>query len=1673
MAGFKLNLFKGIRPRTSSIKLPPGEAQTALNVDLGSGDIEPFYNIGTEQAVSAGRATRTIHRFDNNGDPIWLEWDDFVDVARGPVKDDVLERTYYTGDTAGTGAPKMTNTELVGSGGGPYPESWVYIGVPAPANAPTITAGTLPEDVLVGDRFVPHGGIVSDELIVDNVNYTVYPGTGTENAQWTPNAAAEGTINFDVDVGTTFRVTSIINANKVKLESGSSPGIFARTLNSDQTTINDWNPYDEGGTTQEATFEGFRIPVGVDTTIIGHNLAIGDIIKVSALSVPLSWIPAFTDIHYEQAWLDPSQKSQLGSLFWTVPNARITPSLVSGGTQWDITGSFYYDVDRLASAAQVEDRTYVYTYVTENDEEGPPSEPSITTPTLDGAFVLVGDLDLPPTIGYTIDKMRLYRTNSTVAGTEYQFVKEFPVSQTTSDTVPSAQLGEIIVSTSWDPPPTNMIGITEMPNGMLVGFAGKNLYFCEPYFPHAWPSEYDQAIGYDIVGLSNLGNAIAVMTKGPPYVITGAHPRNANVRSTKVNQACLSKESIATDNDNVYYASPDGLVEISANGIRVATEDFIEKKDWAFYSPNAMVGAFHEGRYYGFYDFDANFIDPTITAEVSGSISTATELDIVAGGKEIILTLTNDQWVDEGIAFDNTRTAIIAGLVASTNQSLGWNNLVIVGGLTVGDVVRTSNTVVTITLPLVPGYETTSSEVIQPTIPNAALVLSNTDLATGSTFTVTALTPAQTLVIASSPVEPSEASIVAGGNTITLTIRNDTWITVAEGFDAHRQAIIDGLISTTDETNGWNDTVPQLIPADNVVRTSDLVVTITLPAVPLYSVLENEAIYSLIPGTVLGLAPPDIVSLNTFGITATGAVSAFFSGSILTSTENQIIAGSNVIVVTLTNDTWIAAGTGPVGTIAQSQAFLTALLATTTAANGWTNEVIPVLVAAYASAMVRTSDTVITVTLPAVANYALTLSETVGQTISADILTTETTDLIVGNTFAIQAQSPSTCVLSLPISPSVDEDDITDGGVEIKLTLGNDTWKEQGTGPVGSTADTQALIDGISSDLSEALGWDLIVRDNLDPALPGDVERTSDTVVTITLPAFGTYDITATETITATVPVAALQLSAVPVVATPDFEVAVVIPAVITMTGTITESPTSTDVYNGGLTMILTVANDIWVDTGAAFQDIRTNIIAGLTAASTPAAGWNNKLRDLELVPENVVRTSNTVVTITLPNAAYDINLDEVITATVPAVALQKGIPVVASPAATITAVTAFTSRIYVADDEYNNLIFPGNTGPRNPKLRASFFNPKLWNTYDPSVVGQPDDPVLSMAYMSGLGAGDGRLVLGISHTVSAFVITGHIFTSDDDGISWTERTSAIPMTGGVGEGQPNALTSMLTVDGLMTINMIQVGGSFDGFYQYSADGITWVDITAAIHAGEPDFELGTEFYLAGNYVYHMGAIPIQVFGDPAPRGLIRSADMSGAGTIASNWGTLIESATGNYIPAYGTGNGKILGLSANDVGTLDLEWMAHGATSMTFDGGGPNRPGRNPMPASAGVNNVSSIAFGDNKWIMLDVFGGGYKIDVAGEVATFDEVAANWTRINQGDAPVNVSQVWYDTEIGFIAIASGTIYGGVDTKVYTSTDLLVWTLENTFTAPSYTNDVGANGYQNTSQKVLTGTGLD
>jgi hypothetical protein len=161
----------------------------------------------------------------------------------------------------------------------------------------------------------------------------------------------------------------------------------------------------------------------------------------------------------------------------------------------------------------------------------------------------------------------------------------------------------------------------------------------------------------------------------------------------------------------------------------------------------------------------------------------------------------------------------------------------------------------------------------------------------------------------------------------------------------------------------------------------------------------------------------------------------------------------------------------------------------------------------------------------------------------SDVLTSQTTlnDPYGGGAVADSDGMYAIYALVAPISAaitgtataSITEADIVTGGKTIIITLTNATWKAAGTGPIGSTADTQAIIDGIDSAQSEAAGWDAVVRPGIETT---DVVRTSATVATITLDAEATYDITATETITVTVPTAALA-TGVGVVASPTFTI--------------------------------------------------------------------------------------------------------------------------------------------------------------------------------------------------------------------------------------------------------------------------------------------------------------------------------------------------------------------------------------------------------------------------------------------------------------------------------------------------------------------------------------------------------
>lgn len=254
-----------------------------------------------------------------------------------------------------------------------------------------------------------------------------------------------------------------------------------------------------------------------------------------------------------------------------------------------------------------------------------------------------------------------------------------------------------------------------------------------------------------------------------------------------------------------------------------------------------------------------------------------------------------------------------------------------------------------------------------------------------------------------------------------------------------------------------------------------------------------------------------------------GSATAALTGTITSATtEANVIAGGKTIILTLTGDTFVAAG----ATFdAQRQNIINGIDSAQAEAAGW-DAVVKAGLAV--TDVVRTSSTVVTVTLPAFAGFNITATETITATLPSTALTGAVA-IVASPTFTVTS-STVTAALAGTITSSTTEVNIVSGGKTIILTLANDTWAASGA---TFDAQRQNIINGIDSAQAEITGWDAVVKAGLAVTA---VVRTSATVVTVTLPAFASFDITATETITATIPSTALT-GAGAVVASPTFTV--------------------------------------------------------------------------------------------------------------------------------------------------------------------------------------------------------------------------------------------------------------------------------------------------------------------------------------------------------------------------------------------------------------------------------------------------------------------------------------------------------------------------------------------------------
>lgn len=267
-------------------------------------------------------------------------------------------------------------------------------------------------------------------------------------------------------------------------------------------------------------------------------------------------------------------------------------------------------------AEDLEDRLYVYTYVTDLGEEGPPSEPSSLISINERQTVTITTPTSPSVNGYLVSTKRIYRTiPNSAGGADYYFVAEIPVTQADyEDTLEEISLGEALPSLDWYPPPDDLVGLTVLPNGVMAGFVDRTLYLSEPYQPHAWPASYTKQMDSTIVGIAAFGQSIVVATEEYPYVGTATDPLSMTFTKLDTMEPCISKRCMKSIGYGVIYPSPNGLILVSPAGTKNVLQDVWDEVSWrAFFNTTPEVFAeIHNGKYFLYNTDSGGFIfDPT------------------------------------------------------------------------------------------------------------------------------------------------------------------------------------------------------------------------------------------------------------------------------------------------------------------------------------------------------------------------------------------------------------------------------------------------------------------------------------------------------------------------------------------------------------------------------------------------------------------------------------------------------------------------------------------------------------------------------------------------------------------------------------------------------------------------------------------------------------------------------------------------------------------------------------------------------------------------------------------------------------------------------------------------------------------------------------------------------
>lgn len=551
--------FQGELPRIHPRFLPDTAAQLSLNAKLETGALAPFRR--EHLSFTLGTIAQTIYWTGST----WLSWNAVVNAVPGPV---ATSRIYYTG----SGVPKVRKSD-----------GTVYNLKLAPPSGKLSVALKKNNERLTLDS--------KEVLLANGV-------TGTSTNGWTISVSVAANVATVTAVNaagvTTSAMQTVINGLKYRCSNTSTyvvPSLKKISIVQLQ---------DDGG----QTYDGSGNPIGSDTRYfddVASFVSVNGTTLTYTAPSPASLDTTDTSGQNDPPYLTttPANPSYApGDPATTLFGSTTVGTIESGDKIIKVVLTIEGLCNAVLDQNQVQDLLYTYTYVTDLDEESAPAPLSDRIKWSPGQSVRVTGFSSPPG-GRGINRVRVYRSQTSATGqTDLYFVQEFSATPSVyDDSIYLDPIVEPLPSLNYDQPDDNLAGLTAMPNGMMAAFVGRDLYFCEPYRPHAWPENYMLSVDNDIVGLAAFGTSLAVLTTGSPYLVQGTHPSTLAMDKLEVDYPCIAARSIVDMGYFAAYASNEGLVTISSQGAQLVSEKMITPRQWYDMNPSTFVCSKHHGRY--------------------------------------------------------------------------------------------------------------------------------------------------------------------------------------------------------------------------------------------------------------------------------------------------------------------------------------------------------------------------------------------------------------------------------------------------------------------------------------------------------------------------------------------------------------------------------------------------------------------------------------------------------------------------------------------------------------------------------------------------------------------------------------------------------------------------------------------------------------------------------------------------------------------------------------------------------------------------------------------------------------------------------------------------------------------------------------------------------------------